>query len=419
MRRPNTDKEKVTSRYFTWLVWNRDGTFYADGRGNLPRLGRYSLGTSQRKEALSNLELLDRKLAAETGKADRRILDLQGDQITLTEGRRLYEEYISRPAVTGGTRASTQKRYRAVLDKFLAFAKVEGLRYWSEVTKGVLERYARHLEDLGKEYNTQYLELTTLKQINKWLIGEGRLTDQSKITLKLPRDKETTTYCWTVPEFQAIITHCAADTELYWLGDLCLALGFTGMRISELAQLRWSNIDLEAGVITLVDESRKGKGTKQRAKQTLKGKRGRSFPIHDQLRPLLERLPHHADGYVFHGPRGGRIKPDTVRRLLIKDVLDALKERFPSKHGDTGFSDGRLHSFRHFFCSVCANSGVAERVVMDWLGHANAEMVRRYYHLDAQESRRQMSRVAINVAHPTKGADGVRDRSFGAPDGEA
>lgn len=33
---------------------------------------------------------------------------------------------------------------------------------------------------------------------------------------------------------------------------------------------------------------------------------------------------------------------------------------------------------------------------MDWLGHANAEMVRRYY-LDLQESRRQMDRVSIPV----------------------
>ena len=45
------------------------------------------------------------------------------------------------------------------------------------------------------------------------------------------------------------------------------------------------------------------------------------------------------------------------------------------------------------------NNGVSERVVMDWIEHADAEMVRRYYHLNAQESRRQRDRVSIPVVN--------------------
>ncbi|MEK6262950.1 MAG: site-specific integrase [Planctomycetota bacterium] len=229
------------------------------------------------------------------------------------------------------------------------------------------------------------------------MIAEGPLAETCRIELKLPRDKESTTYCWRVNEFQAMVEHCRSTPTLGWLGEICVTLGFTGMRISELAQLCSSDLDFAKRVITLVDESRRNMQREGRIGRTLKNKRGRSFPMNEMLIPVLKSVPKHRDGFVFHGPSGGRMKPDTVRKILVKQVVGPLKSRFPTASGETSFEHGRLHSFRHFFCSQCANNGVPERVVMDWLGHADAEMVRRYYHLDPQESRRQMNRVLIPV----------------------
>jgi integrase len=104
---------------------------------------------------------------------------------------------------------------------------------------------------------------------------------------------------------------------------------------------------------------------------------------------VLIRLPK-IDQHVFHGPRGGRLKADTVRRVLVRDVLKPLAAKFPLNSGGQSFVDGRLHSFRHYFVSVCATSGVPERVVMEWVGHADSAMVRHYFHLHDEQGRRQM-----------------------------
>ena len=40
-----------------------------------------------------------------------------------------------------------------------------------------------------------------------------------------------------------------------------------------------------------------------------------------ELLAVLKGLPHR-DGYIFHGPRGGRLKPDTVRRILVREVIE-------------------------------------------------------------------------------------------------
>jgi hypothetical protein len=42
------------------------------------------------------------------------------------------------------------------------------------------------------------------------------------------------------------------------------------------------------------------------------------------------------------------------------------------------------------FCSTCANNGVPERMVMDWPGHADSDMLRHDYHLHDEESMRRM-----------------------------
>ncbi|WP_419555770.1 tyrosine-type recombinase/integrase [Planctellipticum variicoloris] len=75
----------------------------------------------------------------------------------------------------------------------------------------------------------------------------------------MAREKESTRYCWNPDEFRAMLEHCRMKPDLNWLGNILLTLGLTGMRISELAQLCWSDVDLEDQQIRLVDESRRGR----------------------------------------------------------------------------------------------------------------------------------------------------------------
>ncbi len=61
----------------------------------------------------------------------------------------MHEANVSRPRVTGGVRKSTQKRYRAVRDKFVPFATSRGVTVWNGVTAAFLHAYAADLESRG------------------------------------------------------------------------------------------------------------------------------------------------------------------------------------------------------------------------------------------------------------------------------
>jgi site-specific recombinase XerD len=304
-------------------------------------------------------------------------------------------------------RKSTIKRYRAVFDKFEPFAKARGVTVWNGVTAELLIDYAAHLAKLNYAHKTQGNELVTLKQAISWLIKTGHLAGTTPPELTIRRAECQPAYCYRPVEVAAMIKHCQTHPKLHWMEGIITALACTGVRISELAALCWADIDLENCRLLLTDETGRQANAEQR--RMLKSGRSRTFPIHPDLVKALRRLPRRGR-YVFYGPRSGRLKPDTVRNVLVREVIEPLTAKFPAADGERGIKHGRVHSFRHYFCSTCANNGVPERMVMDWLGHADSAMIRHYYHLHDEEAQRRMKSVDF--------LGGAGRRSVGQGEGE-
>ncbi|MCH8243786.1 MAG: tyrosine-type recombinase/integrase, partial [Planctomycetes bacterium] len=145
---------------------------------------------------------------------------------------------------------------------------------------------------------------------------------------------------------------------------------------------------MQSNTISLTDERYSNRKKKLGNIRTTKGKRSRTLPLHTSFRRVLESMEKSADGLVFHGPRGGKLKPDTVRNILIRQVLDPLKSRFPAPTGEIGFEHGRVHSFRHYFVSECFRQGATEAQIMAWVGHRDSAMVARYRDLRAEDGQR-------------------------------
>jgi integrase len=223
-----------------------------------------------------------------------------------------------------------------------------------------------------------------------------------RFSLGLPKIETSDTYCYRREEIAAILDYCKAHPQLMWLADIIVALTTAGVRIGELAALRWSDLDLEANVLKLTDERYSQRRKQLGNARLIKGKRGRTIPLNPALRMVLERMPRSADGLVFHGPRGGKLKPDVVRNVLLRDIIKPLAPRFPTAAGEIGFEFGRVHSFRHYFVSEAFRLGVPEPQIMEWVGHRDSRIVARYRHLrddDGQQAMQDLDLIG------EKGAD--------------
>ncbi|MFL5330047.1 MAG: tyrosine-type recombinase/integrase [Gemmataceae bacterium] len=390
-------KELVLGRHFRWMLGRRArGVWYADGRSNPIDVGRHSLGTRDRDEALQALKRLDLERAVRFGVAPASILAASNEALlSLERGAQLYLDHARRPKVAGGVSDTSYKRYRAPLEKFVPFCRDLNIHFWNAVTRPTLEGYAAWLDDEGYEFSTEYFELTQIKTAMKWLEREKYLPASCLFHFPLRKPQGTTTYCYRQVEVAAILEVCSKQTDLLWLGDVILTLIYTGLRIQELSDLRWSDFDFESKItmLRLPDTSRQGTKDERRQARTTKSGRDRALPIHDKVLARLQQMSHHPDGLVFHGPLGGLLKPDTVRNVLVREVLMPLSKRFPSRAGEQGIADGRLHSFRHYFCSWCANQGVTEQTLMRWLGHVDSKMVKRYFHLHDEVSQQEMRKL--------------------------
>jgi integrase len=141
-------------------------------------------------------------------------------------------------------------------------------------------------------HKTLVNELTTLKQSIRWLIKAKHLKSATPIELKLRKAESEPAYCYRSAEVSAMLKHCRTETTLNWLGDVITALACTGLRIAELASLRWTDIDFDSARIKLTGETGRAREP-DRKRRKLKSGRSRSFPIVDH-RPAIRASPRHS-----------------------------------------------------------------------------------------------------------------------------
>ncbi|MCA9032793.1 MAG: tyrosine-type recombinase/integrase [Planctomycetaceae bacterium] len=415
----NPNKSKIFNcTYFTWKLFKRGAVYYADGRTNSTNLGKHSLMAKEESEAINNLRLLDRAKAIELGLAQRESVTAESRRgLSLDSGWTKFLDHCDRPAVMGGVSHNTLKRYRAVRTKHVEFCNQQQIRDWSEIGREQTEAYGRWLA--AKDYSARsiYLELTLLVSINKWLIQSKLLSSELRFHLRLTKPTGTDTHCYTRQQVSRMLKHCESSRSGRWIRPILVTLATTGMRIGELMELRWRDVDFEAGVVQVVDDRFSGRKRLVGTARTTKGKRSRTIPMNAALMNVLKDLVRHSDGRVFHGPMGARLRQKSVLNVFKRDIRGPLATEFPVPKEEIGFEHGTLHSFRHYFVSECFRQGATEAEIMDWVGHRDSKMVHHYRHLRPDDSQCRMR--AINFIEADTGSSSPDSFSTGGAAGYA
>ena len=148
----------------------------------------------------------------------------------------------------------------------------------------------------------------------------------------------------------------------------------------------------------------------------VKDKTDRTLSLNEELRAVIEELLTAAKGntvgYVFPGRPGPHRAKNFARTTLNELKSLAAVAGIPAKKLTS-------HNFRRYFVSQCADCGIDILCVMEWVGHDDWEMVRRYYRLRDDHAQESMKRFTTGVpvaANPSKGHDatlGDPRRSFG------
>jgi integrase len=383
--------DHVNCQYFRWRLFQRNGVWYADGRFETLNLGKHSLGTRDRAEAEANLRKLDYRMAVRCGLAKDTGVD-PDERLEVARGWERYLKWCERPEVMGGVSRKTLNKYRRSSELHQEFCTAHSIRYWNDFGKAELDDYGRILNPKFSA-RSLYFELTQVKTVLNWLIDEKHLPGEAKFRFRLSKPEGNETYCYTPEQVQAMLRLCDGAPGLFWLGNIIRVLACTGLRIAELAGLRWTDIDFTGNAIRLTDERSSHRRSTMGTARRTKGKRSRTIPLHPAIKSLLTRLPRVKHGHVLTGPKGGKINEDRIRERFVEQVIKPLEDSFPTPQGEIGFEHARFHSFRHYFISQAFISGATEAEIMDWVGHRDSRTVAIYRHLRNEDSLRRMEQI--------------------------
>ena len=146
----------------------------------------------------------------------------------------------------------------------------------------------------------------------------------------------------------------------------------TGARKTEILSLKWSYLDLEAGLAKLPD-SKTGFKVIQLPAAAVE---------------VLKALPRLNDEYVFPSFRNEALTPHVCElRPTLNQVL--------AKAGIEG--QWRVHDLRHALASVMVNSGASLPVVGKILGHSQASTTQRYAHLEVNPARQALETAVAKI----------------------
>lgn len=274
----------------------------------------------------------------------------------------LIDEFIDTLWMQDGLSRNTLEAYRTDLNLYANWLEKQGTAL--DQAEGVV--LAAYLADLSTRSKpaTQRRALATLRRFYRHLLAENRLHRDPTADIDSPSN--STRFPKTLSEEQVERLLAAPDcTEVFGLRDRAMleTLYATGLRVSELVNLKLFELDLQLGVLRVV-----GKGSKERLVPL--GEEAVSWLKRylAEARPDLQRT---SDDAVFLTRFGTAMTRQMFWQTIKRHALTAgIRSEAISPH-----------TLRHAFATHLLNHGADLRVVQLLLGHADIGTTQIYTHV--------------------------------------
>lgn len=269
-----------------------------------------------------------------------------------------------------GLSKNTLEAYRRDLELFSRWLEANENIALHEVSSVTLARYFAQIATHSKPAS-QRRTLSTLRRFFRYLLLQERMIRDPSLELGTPVAVER--FPRTLSETQVESLLCAPDIEsIFGLRDRAMleTLYASGLRVSELVNLRLSEMDLTQGLLRIT-----GKGAKERLVPLGEWALEWVRRYLAEARPLLLKAPN---DFVFLTRFGG---PMTRQMFWTGIKAHALT---------AGISREMIspHTLRHAFATHLLNHGADLRVVQLLLGHADISTTQIYTHVARERLRK-------------------------------
>ena len=247
-----------------------------------------------------------------------------------------------------------------------------------------LREYLHFIQRFDYKKTTIARKTASIRTFYKYLFRERYVESNPATSLSAPKRPKSLPKFLTTEEVEQILNNVKIDTPAGFRNRVILELLWaTGMRVSELSNLNFGDLNIEENEIKVF-----GKGAKERI--VLISDRAKKYLIQyiNTARKLI--APEYNTGEINEGTplfinsTGFRLQNKTIRKV-INEVVERIE--LPKKVTP--------HVFRHSFATHLIENGADLRVVQELLGHAGISNTQIYTHI----SMKHMKEV-YEAAHP-------------------
>lgn len=242
-----------------------------------------------------------------------------------------------------------------------------------------LQNFLEWINELGMTPHSQARVLSGIKAFFKYLLFENIITADPTALLEGPKLGRKLPDTLSFHEIEQLLSSIDLSTaEGQRNRAMVETMYSSGLRVTELVELRISNVYFDLGFLRVI-----GKGNKERlvpiGRDALKYIRIYTEEVRVHV-PVKKGNEH----YVFLNRRGSKLS-----RVMIFNIIKDLAKEIGLKKSISP------HTFRHSFATHLIEGGADLRAVQEMLGHESITTTEIYTHLD-----REYLKQVIQEFHP-------------------
>jgi integrase/recombinase XerD len=262
--------------------------------------------------------------------------------------------------------------YQHDIARYAAFLEACGITSANGANGDHVSAFIHELHRLGLSARSVARNLSAVKSFHKFLLGEKITTANPTTNIELPKRGKFLPDVLSLGEINQIIDATGqkkSGEKNLWIRDRAIleTLYATGMRVSELTDLKQSNVSFDDEMVRVF-----GKGSKERLVPIGKPALLWIQRYQSEVRGKLAGT-HNTNNAVFLNWRGRSMSRAAVWNIVKEYTRLARisKEVHP-------------HTFRHSFATHLLEGGADLRAVQEMLGHADISTTQIYTHIDRE-----------------------------------
>jgi len=282
-----------------------------------------------------------------------------------------HDLFLNYLIVERGVSRNTCDAYSRDIGSYLRFLAGRGIGAPEQISSGDVAAFIGSQKDAGLAPRSRARSLSAIRMLHRFLLTERYCTHNPTAIIESPRTIRKLPQVLTVNEVESLLTAPQGNEAIDVRDRAMLQLLYaTGLRVSELVQLKVQDVNLTAGYLLTY-----GKGGKERL-----------VPLGDVAKGAVDEYLHHARPLLV---RGNDTPVLFITRLGDGMTRQAFWNIIKKRSLAAGIRKNiSPHTLRHSFATHLLENGADLRSVQLMLGHADLSTTQIYTHVSKERLKR-------------------------------